>query len=209
MPETIRRYFILIKMSTSEAVSWDERLSEVLNSLPHVSKTQSYATVFTKGVEALEQESLNKFLGEHRKKLAVDAKLRTLEELKVQNEKLNKLFEELGFDAFVEWCDENDVDWQPFLQHYQPMDRGNNREPRWSETALEWLYGFLEDRPRTTLEVRERAIHEGLIGGEDRDWGKLKTLACRVGITGGEKGVWSLLTDNPEGPRKIRLDFCP
>jgi len=190
MPDTIRRYFILIKMSTSEAISWDERLSEVLNSLPHVSKTQSYATVFAKGVEALERESLDRFLGKHQKRLAVNTKLRTLKELKVQDEELSELFGELGFDAFVEWCDENEVDWQSFLQRHQSTDRGNGREPRWSETALSWLSELLS-HPKSTLEIRERAVHEGLIDGSDHDWGKLRTLACRAGFTGSEKGTWS------------------
>jgi len=195
MPETIRRYFILIKMDADEAVLWDEKLTEVLNSLPHTSKTQSYATVFVEGVEALERERAGGFSEEHQRRLAVDTKLRTLVELRARDKKLDELYGELGFDAFVEWCDENDVDWESFFQRHQPTERDDDREPRWSETALSWLSEFLV-HPRSTTEIREQAVHRGLINGGNRDWGKLRALACRAGFTRGDRGIWSL----PENP---------
>jgi hypothetical protein len=188
-----RRYTIYLRFEGGEALVWDERLSNALNVVgKEKSPSRAYAAIFERGVEAVEAEMRDG--GESHEDSEVAQALEEIRKAKERKRRLAELYESMGLDQFVGWCEERGIDWEGFLDEYQLFRQS---EPQsWSEKASSWLRDFLRDGERHhTDEIKEAAIAKGIIDHSDdhtfkRDWGKLRQVAHREGLTTGEKGCW-------------------
>ena len=189
MSDTIRRYYILIKMDKDEAFEWDNKVAEIVNRLPkHGSLTQSYNQIFQKGIETYEAEAGEETEPGQDKK--VNQKIKEVELEQARKRKMERLYSQMGFDDFVSWCEEEEVDWKTFLEEYDISKQGILK---WSEKAVLWLRHFLRDEEATrTATIRTAAVESDLIDKSEKDWTKLRVLASRNRFTTSDKSWWKL-----------------
>lgn len=191
MGDTIRRYALFCVMDQSEGPLWDENLLRALNityrKLGHPkSDAAAYAEIFRIGIHAiLKSENGLDSSGNLDKALADE--IQRVKIASARQAKLEELYEQLGLDGFVDWCDENSVEWELFLEQYR---LNKERAITWSERAEGWLRAYLENRGETSTEEIKRSATESGIVTTETEWSKMRTIASRSGYTGGSRGTW-------------------
>jgi len=198
---TPRRYSVYLKFESGDVSLFVERLSAVLNHLTKSGASSQIAhtandmgMIFERGVLALEQEMSE--LGIICPDAKIDKALRSARTVDSRKHKLVELYDRLGLDSFVEFCEANGItDWQAVLEEYSLTT--DDQEMTWTELSRRWLKGLLSDgTPRPTHGVKMAAIMSGVIDGSspesiERDWRKLSVLAHREGYTSmTSRGEW-------------------
>ncbi len=188
-----RRYHIHYKFESEEANLWDLRLSDVLNTTDKsLSYSQAYAYLLTKGVESVEMDQIENGVDLKHAKLATA--LSQLRKEKSIKRLLAELFEEMGLDKFVDFCQENKFDWEEIINEYN-WSRQSKPTP-WHDKVELLLQDILSDgKPHQLVEIKQILIDANILDESDeivfkRQWDNVRQIASRAGFTTGEMGVW-------------------
>lgn len=198
-----RRYYAFFKFDGDEVALFEERLTAALNFLTKEGESVNcavdanpYGIIFERGVEALETD-MGANLEEDDFSI-ISRKLRILRMDTAKNKSLAAIYERIGLDDFVAFCEEEGIiNWTRALEDYNTELFEQKTKAPWSEAAGDWLAEFLGDgKTHHVNEVKEEAIASGIIDDTDdntidRDWNKLKVLASRKGNSAkGVRGWW-------------------
>jgi hypothetical protein len=194
-----RRYSLIKKFRSDEAIAWDLELAEALNELGHnMSGSEAYFHLMELGVEAVLQMKADRNFEELSTFEKARKALRIEEEKKSELQTYARLYEELGLDGFVKWAEEAGYDWEPFLEEYNLFKQGENIT--WAEYAFYMLRHYLSDgKPHHTSEIKDIFSEIGAIDNTtpeslERDWAKLRQVAHRNGLTTGIKSQWQYVS---------------
>jgi hypothetical protein len=92
-----------------------------------------------------------------------------------------------GKDSFIAWAQESgysntDINQAVGFHGRDISDR-------------EWLQVTLLDGPMKTSDIKERALKQGIITEDPKDWARLSQAAKRLGYTGKQYGYWEITAE--------------
>ena len=108
-----------------------------------------------------------------------------------RKEQLEYIYEHSTLDEFVEFCEENKIDHEGFLEEYRITVMATRTK---SDVIAHWLKYTLADGEEYSAEdIREAAEIEGVVEN-DMDWSLVKNIASKEGYSsGGKRGYWRKL----------------
>lgn len=185
-----RRYWLIKKFTSDDAIEWDVRLVKALNRIgkenPGIDQAGLYFELMDKGVTQTEQAGTDD-------DAAIDVKLKEISDAKARKSRLAKLYKELGREGFEEFCEQEGIEGQQdFLDEW---DRAQQESESWLERAERVMVELLDDGElHHTDECKTFAIECGLLDPElddyERYWARLRQLASRRGWTTGDYSHW-------------------
>jgi len=102
---------------------------------------------------------------------------------------LEPIYQARGPQGFMDWCESEGIDPEPFLKHYSWQSPAIAQSTR----DRDWLRGYLESCGGTADvgEIRTAATEAGMISGQS-DWNRLEQNAGRSGLVTKDYGKWNL-----------------
>lgn len=189
MTKILRVYPAYIKDEPEVVLKTDQTFIEVWAALGK-SRTETINDIFTVGLEQLAKSK--KLEGKIDKRgLAIFRKWQKLRVRIIEKEQLEFIYEQSTLEEFKQFCEENEIDHESFLEDYQlrlPTPRAK------SKIMEDWIgYMLAGDMEVEVDSIRQAAEVKGIVANED-DWNLMKNIASRKGYSGNaRRGYWKLV----------------
>lgn len=183
----------------------DDAINEIQDRVAKVRQEMGWSNrdfgleVFMRGLESVEEEILQKPTIQPGHPLYESIMLwrevHSIYKRDVRDAQLEFLCENMGYYEFLDWADQQS--WLDPVQVEQALERRRQKLPGMMEATGDqrWLMEVLNKHGGTlsTKKIRKLAEEDRVIDeGSEVDWNRLKKAASRLGLTGPQRGVWSL-----------------
>lgn len=180
---TYSRHHSIIYRGTKEQVdAWNDRLARLTNK-EGISQEIILLESLEDGLQRREDKKTES--GEYSiLEVAAAKKAAQQRDEERQMRALSALWENIGVEQFMEWCETETEISKETIQHFLDNHTWRNEDLRWNTRARRWLEELLVGgNPLPTNEIRSKAIADSIIGDSDEDWRRLRVLASRMGLT--------------------------
>lgn len=146
--------------------------------------------VWKAGIEAMLKQvaqSASSKAKDAAKRAALLEKTRSIKKKREDWRLLEEIFDSLTAEEFSQWCTENDMDINGFLEW-----RESKQVDSQAQDFERWLAGVLHDgEPIPTVAIKQQAILEGIIDDNDpQQWSYMRVIAGRKGYISKRRGYW-------------------
>jgi len=189
MAEMLRVYPAYIKGGPEEVLATDEKFIKVWAALGD-SRTKAINRIFREGLNLLanSKELEGKI---DKRAFAISRKWLEKQARVIEKGQLEYIYEQSTLEEFKQFCEENEIDHESFLENYQlqlPTPRAK------SKVMEDWIGYTLAGGMEVEVDsIRQAAEVKGIVTSED-DWNLMKNIASRKGYSGNaRRGYWKLI----------------